>query len=268
MGAINFLLSTGSLGHFGLARVFELARTLDFDGVEVIIDWRADTRQGKYLQRLQREFMLSIPVIHAPFVANSYPVSDGDWSERLVLSREVATAVKARLVVAHPPLLGEPDIDLNSLNLATGVPVVFETMPKKTRKLLGLSFKKNIWRYGQPRNWADFDRLAFDTCHIGSWELDLFESWRLHRKQVAHIHLSNLDGTTFHTAPADGQLDLRQFLITIARNGYRGSVTLELAPHSAGGYDLAASRKILNRSLTFCRQSVVKAFARKRSYRR
>ena len=45
-------LSTGSLYSYGTARVFELAARVGYDGVEVIVDHRWDTRQPAYLRRL------------------------------------------------------------------------------------------------------------------------------------------------------------------------------------------------------------------------
>ena len=45
-------LSTGSLHSYGLARVFELAAQVGFDGIEVIVDHRHDSRDPAYLHRL------------------------------------------------------------------------------------------------------------------------------------------------------------------------------------------------------------------------
>ena len=42
---MRFALSTGSLYTYGLDRVFALAAEVGFDGIEVLIDPRFDTRQ-------------------------------------------------------------------------------------------------------------------------------------------------------------------------------------------------------------------------------
>ena len=42
---MRFLFSTGSLYRYGTARCFEFAARAGFDGVEVMVDDRWDTRQ-------------------------------------------------------------------------------------------------------------------------------------------------------------------------------------------------------------------------------
>ena len=49
---MRFALSTGSLYTYGIERVFGLAAEVGFDGLEVLVDVRFDTRQPAYLQRL------------------------------------------------------------------------------------------------------------------------------------------------------------------------------------------------------------------------
>ena len=62
------LLSTGSLYNYGLARVFAMAAEAGFDGVEVLVDGRWDSRDPSYLKRLSQEHGLPIAVLHSPFV--------------------------------------------------------------------------------------------------------------------------------------------------------------------------------------------------------
>jgi sugar phosphate isomerase/epimerase len=61
-------LSTGSLYTYGTARAFDLAARAGFDGVEVLVDHRWDTRQPDYLRRLSADFALPIVAVHNPFV--------------------------------------------------------------------------------------------------------------------------------------------------------------------------------------------------------
>ena len=56
-------LSTGSLYTFGTARVFELAAQVGYDGIEVLVDHRPDTRDPAYLRRLSSEHGLPIVVL-------------------------------------------------------------------------------------------------------------------------------------------------------------------------------------------------------------
>jgi len=49
---MRYILSSGSLYTYGLDRVFALAAEAGFDGIEVLVDMRFDTRQPAYLRRL------------------------------------------------------------------------------------------------------------------------------------------------------------------------------------------------------------------------
>src|SRR4030067_1514095 len=94
--------STGSLYSYALARVFELAKEAGFEGIEVLVDRRWDTRQASYLNRLKEKHGLPIVSIHTPVVpaVPGWPASSADRCRRTVaLAEEVA----ARLVVIHAP---------------------------------------------------------------------------------------------------------------------------------------------------------------------
>ena len=49
---MRFILSTGSLYNYRIDRVFALAAEAGFDGIELLIDHRWDTRQSDYLRQL------------------------------------------------------------------------------------------------------------------------------------------------------------------------------------------------------------------------
>jgi len=60
-------LSTGSLYTYGLDRVFGLAKEAGFDGIEVLVDRRWDTRQADYLRHLMDRHGLPVVSLHSPF---------------------------------------------------------------------------------------------------------------------------------------------------------------------------------------------------------
>ena len=94
-------LSTGSVYTYGTARAFELAARAGYDGVEVIVDDRWDTRQPAYLRRLTAETGVPVLSVHSPFGAVSgWPQ---DEVERVERSLELAEAVGARTLNVHLP---------------------------------------------------------------------------------------------------------------------------------------------------------------------
>lgn len=261
MAAVDLLLSSATLNHYGLNRVFEMARRLELDGIELYIDERADTRQAAYVKRLMDDFFIRVPVVHAPRPGARYPSVDGNWDLRLQLARDLAEEIGARLVVTHPPQRDEPAVAPADLRFTAGVPVAFEFMPRHTKKYFGFTFTRNRWRDGAPRDWPGFPQAVFDVAHVASWDLDIVTTWRQQAARVRHIHLSNIDGRHWHLPPQRGQLPLNDFLTAVVDTRYRGTISLELAPHTIGGYELGQITATLAAAVSFTRKSLVQAFA-------
>ena len=63
---MKFIFSTGSLYTYSTARCFEFAAQAGFDGIELMVDHRWDTRQSDYLLRLIDSYQLPILAVHSP----------------------------------------------------------------------------------------------------------------------------------------------------------------------------------------------------------
>ncbi len=61
---IRVALSTGSIYTYGTARAFELAAGAGYDGVELIVDDRWDTRQAAYVRRLSEQYEIPVLSVH------------------------------------------------------------------------------------------------------------------------------------------------------------------------------------------------------------
>ena len=55
---MNFIFSTGSLYTYGTERCFALAARVGFDGIELMVDDRWDTRREQHLHRLMNRYAL------------------------------------------------------------------------------------------------------------------------------------------------------------------------------------------------------------------
>jgi len=276
-------LSTGSLYSYGTARVFELAAEVGYDGVEVIVDNRWDTRQPNYLRRLCADFGLPIVAVHSPFVADVKGWPD-DQLGRLRQTVALAQAVGAPIVVAHLPFrfyalvahwhayrprrfflpvplprrepyyrfLDGVNEGLTGLESEAGVTIGMENMPLK--RVLGLPV--NYYWFNTPDALARFSHLTLDTTHLGTWGLDPLAVYDRLREQVVHVHLSNYDGRE-HRSPPDGRLPLAEFLRKLARSGYEGAVTVETGPQALDAQDEQQCLAAIRRVLAFCRRHFV-----------
>ena len=77
-------LSTGSLYTYGLDRVFDLAKEAGFDGIEVLVDGRWDTRQDDYLKHLMDRHGLPVVSLHSPFHLIRVP----GWEQDSILTSD------------------------------------------------------------------------------------------------------------------------------------------------------------------------------------
>jgi sugar phosphate isomerase/epimerase len=100
---MRFALSTGSLYTYGLDRVFALAAEAGFDGIEVLIDPRFDTRQPSYLWRLMERYSLLILSVHAPFHPKRLAAWPHTQPESVAATADIARAVGAEVIIAHLP---------------------------------------------------------------------------------------------------------------------------------------------------------------------
>jgi sugar phosphate isomerase/epimerase len=281
---VAILLSTGSLYTYGLNRTFEIARDVGFDGVELLVDTRWDTRQPDYLKRLRDEFKLPIMAVHAPF-APTVPKWPRDTVGKLKSTASLARELEVDLVVAHAPRVSEREYDrwldesYPEYHEDVGITIAIENMPAY-RRVFGRSnwlvraapfgwTGLNRWwqraiapvsmptcRYQTPEDMVRFGKLTFDVSHWGASRVDILEAYRLLREQVAHVHLANRSRTG-HQLLDEGRLPIAEFLGLLASDHYAGNIALEFMPDTLGAESERQVRDRLADSLAFCRGHLV-----------
>lgn len=270
-----FIFSTGSLYSYGIDRCFDLSARAGFDGIELLVDHRWDTRQPDYLRRLIDQYRQPVVAVHSPFVS-AVPGWPDDEPGRICESVKLAEALQAKVVVHHlPPRLGwiwiqtgrrrfplpAPGQQLpaaycrwlqqeyQAFQTTTPVVLCIENMP--ARRWLGRRW--NAYQWNSITELRQFPNLTLDTTHLGTWDLDPNQVYPQLHGQVRHIHLSNFNGYE-HRRPEDGHLALDRFLAHIATTDYQGVIALELHPDAldAGRPD-ARVVELLATSLNHCR---------------
>jgi len=260
-------LSTGSLFNLALDRVFGLAASAGYDGVELLVDGRRDSYDVPYLQGLVNRWGIPILSVHTPFVAGI----DG-WPEeserRVAQTVRLAEEVGAQTVIAHAPLrwhllrihlyatFGRRSFhlivpwpnrregryarwlckELPALQAQTPVRIAVENMPA------GRAFGRRVSMYQlstvpELRRWPF---LVLDTTHWGTWDVDPLLAYEALKEHVIHVHLSDYDGRE-HRLPFSGHLGLENLLRRLGAGGYSGVVIVELDPWAAAGGDWSES---------------------------
>ncbi|MBU0490519.1 MAG: sugar phosphate isomerase/epimerase [Chloroflexi bacterium] len=269
-------LSTGTLHTCGLDRAFAFAAEAGFQGIEIVIDNRWDSRAPAYLRTLQQRHGIPVLSLHAPFFhVNGWP---SDPIESLQRTVALAEELEARAVVVHLPrrfrmgsmyvldLMPRPIQvpvpcsengfarwlvhDLPAFQAGTPVTITLEYLPR--RRFLGLNVP--FWQFNTWDELAQFAHLNLDTTHVGTWEGDLLAVYEQHKDRIAHVHLSNYDGRE-HRLPMDGHLPLGEFLGRLARDGYAGIVCVEAGPAAFASDEEAVVRRQLREVFEFCQSS-------------
>ncbi len=278
---MKFIFSTGSLYSYGTARVIALAAQAGFDGIELMVDQRWDTRQPAHLLPLLEKHNLPVLAVHSPFRA--VPGWPPEQPGLIRAAVQLAEAVAAPVVIHHLPARLEFAFvrmrrlqlqvpvgvrpaeqryrqwllsDYPQLQAETHVKLCIENMP--ARKWWGRRLNRHHWNCV---DWASvdaitrFSSLTMDTTHLATWGLEPTEVYRRWGEQVGHIHLSNYNGRE-HRRPEHGQLDLTRLLRALATNHYDGAISLELHPDALGaGKPDEHVVGLMRESLRYCRSA-------------
>jgi sugar phosphate isomerase/epimerase len=272
-------LSTGSVYTYGTARAFELAARAGYDGVEVIVDERWDTRQDFYLRRLADGHGVPVLSVHSPFgTVPEWPKAE---VERIKRALGIAEAVSARTLNIHLPYrlhdlfvsaagwrMAAPILPasaaqreyrrwltgggLAELQAGTTVTIAVENLPR--RRFLGRRvdpYALNTWD-----ELHRFPRLCLDTTHCGTTGDNLIEVYERLADRIVHVHLSDLSGHFQHQPAGKGRLPLAPFLGRLAARGYDGIVVVELTPRALPMQDETRLVAELRRNLEFCRRNL------------
>jgi sugar phosphate isomerase/epimerase len=271
---MRFLFSTGSLYTYSISRCFGFASAAGFDGIELMVDHRWDSRQTDYIASLIHQYNLPVIAVHAPLrTVSGWPEGIPAHIEQTLRMAEV---LGAAIVVHHLPMrvsFGEfrfkshsfivplpwgpmhkdyvawLDSGYTRLQETTDVQLCIENMPAN-------GYFGRLWN---PAHWNTIDTiqrfssLTMDTTHLGTWGLNPTDVYKQLNGRVKHIHLSNYNGHE-HRRPEDGELRLDRLLAHLATTGYKGAVTIELSPDALdAGCDDAHLMGLLSTSLELCR---------------
>ncbi|HKL25168.1 MAG TPA: sugar phosphate isomerase/epimerase family protein [Desulfuromonadales bacterium] len=234
---MKLIFSAGSLYTLPAETVFEMARDVGFDGMEVIINhdfgWRDNLA---YLTSLSE--ILPINSLHAPF----FEIDGwGNKIDQLKKCADLALRAEIPLINFHPPswMLFEFKFwswlkKINDFQEEIGqnrVVITIENMPCLPRPKINpylLSKTEKLIAFMEDRNLF----LTFDTAHSGSFRSDFLEDFHIFYDSglMRNIHFSDYTNGVEHLMPGHGGLPLTRFLNHLRETRYDHSLVLELSP--------------------------------------
>lgn len=267
--SMRFSFSTGTFYHRRLGYSLDLARATGYDGVELVL--APPFVLGGLDAVAQRSPAASVLSVHPPFIGwPGWPRTVVERIPRVVsITRDLGASVT--VVHIHPFMrMDAPQAAHFRAALQRGRAVASEASPPISIAIETNQYSMRRWRFplDDLKRLADFAHecgcgITLDTCHAGANQEDLLASYEIVRPLLRNIHLSDvrwINGRPrTHVMPGEGTLPLRELLVTLARDGYDGLVTLELHPREVRLFNRGRAERRLRQALDFMRDAVALA---------
>ena len=256
---IKIGLSTSSVFPESTAVAFELAASLGYDGVEIMVGTDAMSQDSATLAALMDHYQVPILSIHAPCLLITQRVWGTDSWGKLEKARSVAQMLGASTVVVHPPFRWQRDYarsfeeGIARMSEITDVRFAVENMYPWRAGPSALGAYAPDW---DVRN-QDYAHTTLDLSHTAVSRTDPREMLADLGSRLAHVHLA--DGTDSardeHLVPGRGDQPVAEVLGALGASGFQGTVIAEVTTRSAA--DRAERVADLRETLDFARRILV-----------
>ncbi len=225
-------LSTASVYPQGVATAFEMAASLGYDGVELMV-WTDPVSQNiDEVERLSQRYGMPVLGVHAPCLLITQRVWSSDPLTRLRLSLEAAERLGAPTVIIHPPFRWQREYargfveQVAQLEAETGIMIAVENMyPWRAAGREVAAYAPDWDPTDEP-----YEHITLDLSHAavaGQNSLTMAENLG-HR--LTHLHMTDGTGSARdeHLIPGRGEQPCAAVLERLARTQWSGSVILEV----------------------------------------
>jgi sugar phosphate isomerase/epimerase len=235
---VPVLLSTSSVFPEPTSAGFEVAATLGYDGVEVMVWTDAVSQDVGALKGLVQHYGVPIKSVHAPCLLVTQRVWSSDPLERLRRAVILAEELEAPTVVVHPPFTWQREYArgfadaLGKLSERhPGIKVAVENMyPVRMARRQFVPYSP-----GWDPTETGYDSYTLDVSHCAASRTNALEMADTMAEGLAHIHLGDGtgEGRDEHLVPGRGAQPCAELLESLAERGFTGSVALEVATRRA-----------------------------------
>ena len=216
-------LSTDSLKGYGLNRIFYFAKEAGFDGVDLEVDLKLfDTKNTEYVRSLIKQFDLPVLSITAPPTASSKKIKD------IV---DMAKELNSKVIIIEPPKLlnfkyiGWLRKEIPKIRQKEHISIALTNAP--SRAFLGIFPEHAMGNIAEQKK---FKHACIDTSRVADKKEDLIRIYRILKKYVVHIHLSNIYRGKKYNLPDEGVLPLESFLTKLQQDDYPGNISIKVLP--------------------------------------
>lgn len=237
MSTSKVLLSTTSVFPEASASAFELAASLGYDGIELMIGFDALSTDVDAVEKLSAYHGVPVLSVHAPTLLVTQNTWGSDPWEKLRRSGEAVRRLGGDTVVVHPPFRWQPDygaefvVGIKRLNAESPVKFAVENMyPWRTP-----AGHFQAYLPGWDPTSYDYDHLTLDLSHASTSQrqsLDLMRAWG---DRLAHVHLTDGRGSLKdeHLLPGEGDQNAWTLVEELAAQAFSGHIVLEISSRRA-----------------------------------
>lgn len=259
-------LSTSSVFPEDTAHAFELAARLGYDGVEIMVTADRLSQDADRLGALAAEHGVPVLSVHSPCLVLSGRVWGADPFGKLRRSVELAAALGAGVVVAHPPFrwqrgaaafpekVAELSAELALETGSAGSPrIAIENM--YPAKVLGRDV--SVYRPHWDVTETGYPGYTLDLSHTAVAHVDAVGAAAAMGDRLAHVHLGDGSGAAYdeHLVPGRGRARcaevLRDVPARVAAGTLTGAVIVEVSTRTCMDEQRAAD---LAEALAFARK--------------
>ncbi|AGZ46302.1 hypothetical protein AFR_40240 [Actinoplanes friuliensis DSM 7358] len=259
---VPVLLSSSSVFPEPTAAAFEMAATVGYDGVEVMVWTDAVSQDAGALQGLSAHYDMPVLSVHAPCLLVTQRVWSPDPWERLHRAAELAETLGAPTVVVHPPFTWQRDY---ARNFAAGLAKMQTRHPDITFAIENMYPVRMAGRNFVPYvpGWdpteAGYDAYTLDLSHAAASHTDSLVLADRMGPGLKHVHLGDGtgEGRDEHLVPGRGNQPCAELLQSLAGRGFQGSVALEVSTRKVTSREVREAD--LRESLAFARQHLAPA---------
>lgn len=224
-------LSTASVYPAPTATAFELAASLGYDGIELMVGTDPVSQDIDAVRRLSEEHRVPVLSVHAPCLLLTQRVWGNEPWAKLQRAQGAAAALGARTVVVHPPFRWQRDYarefatGIHRMSGETDVVFAVENMFPLRARGREVSAYAPDW---QPLD--DYDQVTLDLSHTSTSRSDALAMARRLGDRLAHVHLADGLGSNRdeHLIPGRGAQPCADLLGWLAGRGFAGIIVVEV----------------------------------------
>lgn len=226
-------LSTSSVYPESTAAAFELAGSLGYDGVEIMVGSDAASADENTLLHLRDHYEVPVLAIHSPCLLITQRVWGTDSWGKLQRAQRVAESLGASTVVVHPPFRWQREYakgfleGLRRMESETDVRFAVENMYPWRAGPGKLAAYAPDW---DVRN-HDYEHTTLDLSHTAVSHTDPLSMMHDLGDRLSHIHLADGTGAPLdeHLVPGRGTQPVGEVLSSLRARGFNGDVIAEVS---------------------------------------